>query len=201
MITILKTATCISVLLFSQWSYGQWETRVNKNEDCLTLPDYCKANGHTGCQDPNQESLKVKWWGILGKDMMHIHHYCWGLYNVHRAHGITDKPNREEILKGAIGDMQYVLSNASPEFKLLPKICYDIGQIREELGDSAGAMKEYYQSIKLNPKLPIPYAAISDLLQKQNKPKEAIAILEQGLKYKPKSKTLLKRMALLTKEK
>ena len=87
--------------------------------------------------------------------------------------------------------MDYVLKNVSPTFKMLPKIYYDQGQIYEMMDKTVKAMQAYQQSIKLNPKLPMPYAALSDLFKKQKNNKEAIMILEQGLKYKPTSKALL----------
>ena len=176
--------------------------RPKTDEDFALLPPYCKArtvNGDTRIVDP---SLVKLWMARLGGGFQHVHHYCWGLFDLNNAHKIFDnKDRRNELLTSAIEEMQYVQKDAPPQFVLQPKISYDIGQIREELGDNSGAMQAYYQSIKLNPKLPMPYAALSDLFKKQKNTKEAIAILEQGLKYKPKSKALLKRLAQLSKEK
>jgi len=191
---ILKIAVYFSLFLFSQWSYSNPKT----DEDYAVLPPYCKYAQAAPLQgDPG---AKI-WRDRLGDGYSHVHHYCWGLFNSIKAQTNPDKNDRTFTLDYAIKDMQYVQKNAPPQFVLQPRISYDIGQIREELGDNAGAMEAYYQSIKLNPKLPRPYAALSDLFKKQNNTKEALAILEQGLKYKPKSKVLLKRLALLSKEK
>ena len=200
MMKILTIATYISLFLFSQWSYGSLN-RPKTDEDFALLPPYCKARKlmeETRYVDP---SLQKLWMTRLGSDFQHVHHYCWGLFDLYNAHKIFDKARRDELLFSAIEEMHYVQQHAAPQFVLQPKISYDIGQIREELGDNSGAMQAYYQSIKLNPKLPMPYAALSDLFKKQKNTKEAIAILEQGLKYKPKSKALLKRLAQLSKEK
>lgn len=194
---ILNIAAYFSLCLISQWSYSS-EWRPKTDEDYALLPPYCKvAQGA-----PNHEDPSAKVWGErLGDGFSHVHHYCWGLFDVSNAYKTFDKASRNGLLGAAIREMQYVQRNAPPTFVLQPKISYDIGQILEELDDNAGAMHAYYQSIKLNPKLPRPYAALSDLFKKQNNTKEALAILEQGLKYKPKSKTLLKRLALLSKAK
>lgn len=197
MLKILKTASYISLLLFSQWSYC---IEIPEEVYAKVLPVYCKFT--QGAPNHFTDPSATKMWSErLGDGFSHAHHYCWGLFDVSNAHKTFDKASRNGLLGAAIREMQYVQRNAPPTFKLQPKISYDIGQILEELDDNAGAMHAYYQSIKLNPKLPLPYAALSDLFKKQKNSKEALAILEQGLKYKPKSKALLKRLALLSNEK
>ena len=198
MLKILKTASYISLLLFSQWSYC---IEIPEEVYAKVLPVYCKFT--QGAPNRLTDPSATKMWSErLGSDgFFHAHHYCWGLYDLYNAHKSLDQTNRNFLLGQAINEMQYVQKNAPPTFKLQPKISYDIGQIREELGDDTGAMQAYYQCVKLNPKIARPYAALSDLFKKQNNTKEALAILEQGLKYKPKSKVLLKRVALLSKEK
>lgn len=198
---ILKITIYIGLFLFSQWSYCVSLGHPKTDEDFALLPPYCKVQMHAGYEGNIDPTVVKIWEKRLGAGYYTSHHYCWGLHYVNLAHTAVDKAERNRALNAAINDMRYPLQYAPPEFILLPKISYDIGQILEELGDDVGAMQAYYQSIKLNPKLPRPYAAISDLYKKQNNTKEALAILEQGLKYKPKSKALLKRLAQLSKEK
>ena len=112
-----------------------------------------------------------------------------------------NEKQKEAVFQSAIGEMRYVENAAAPTFSLLPKISYDIGQIYEKMDKTVEALQAYQRSIKLNPELPMPYAAISDLFKKQKNNKDAITMLEQGLKYKPTSKALLKRMEKLSKEK
>ena len=198
---ILIIATYISLFLFSDLSYGVDLARPATDEDFAVLPPYCKTrtlSGETRYVDP---SLKKLWMDRFGSDFQHVHHYCWGLFYVYKAHKTFNKGERNAFLGYAIGEMQYTQKHTSPQLVLQPKISYDIGKIREELDDNAGAIQDYYKCIKLNPKIATPYAAISDLFKKQNNTKEALAILEQGLKYKPKSKALLKRLEKLSKEK
>ena len=195
---ILKIATYISIFFFSQWSYSSMD-RPKSEEDFAQLPPYCKAQQWAGYQNIDPSAAKL-WQARLGDGYPHIHHYCFGLFDLNNAHKIPNKADRTFLLEQAIGEMRYVQKAAPPTFVLQPKISYDIGQILEELDNFSGAMQAYYQSIKLNPKLPRPYAALSDLFKKQNNTKEALAILEQGLKYKPKSKALLKRLAQLSNE-
>lgn len=157
------------------------------------LPPYCKDS-------VDQKAVGYQEWvNKLGPDFVHVRHYCAGLYTMAVGVKLFDKSKREEAFNNAIQEMDYVLRYASADFALLPKISYDIGQLYEKLDKTDDAIKAYQYSIKLNPKLPIPYAALSDLFKKQKDTKAAVSILEQGLKYKPDSKALLKRMASLSK--
>lgn len=197
---ILKLLILISLFLASQWACGAYP---GTDADFAVLPPYCKAR-------LRKDASYEVWNRRLGPDFLHVHHYCAGLhtrnigdkfYTSHIGDKLRSNNGREEHYTTAIGEMGYVLTHASPTFKLLPKIYYDQGQMYETLGKTVEAMQVYQQSIKLNPKLPMPYAALSDLFKKQKNNKEAIMILEQGLKYKPTSKALLKRMEKLTKDK
>jgi len=87
----------------------------------------------------------------------------------------------------------------APNFVLLPKMYYDMGKVQEALDDYQSAIESYQKSVQKNPKVWMTYAALSDLLSKLNKNKEAIEILEKGLEHKPNSKPLLKRLAKLKK--
>ena len=197
---ILNIATYISLFLFSQCSYSLTIGHPKTDEDFSLLPPYCKVNMHAGYEG-YRDPVEAKMWDDRLHGTTGIWHYCWGLHQINLANQSADINQRRGYLSQAIGDMRYTQERASQDSILLPKIYYDIGQTLEELDDDAGAMEAYYQCIKLNPKLPRPYAALSDLFKNQNKTKQAVAILEEGLKYKPKSKTLLKRLAQLTKEK
>jgi tetratricopeptide (TPR) repeat protein len=199
MLRNLQTVSFAVLLLLSQWSYSA--TEVPKEAYTDILPDYCNYTWNAPGSKTDPSTAKI-WSQRLGGDgFIHTHHYCWGLYDVYLAHKSLEKASREGYLGEAIKEFHYVQTNSPETYKLLPKISYEEGQLREELGDLAGATRAYYESIRLNPKIARPYAALSDLFKKLNNTKDALEILEQGLKYKPKSKLLLKRVALLSKEK
>lgn len=164
--------------------------------DFVLLPPYCKAR----FGDKKSENYKA-WGKRLGHDFLHLHHYCAGLHTLNLANKETDIKERNYKLTTAIGEMGYVLKNASQEFALLPKIYFDQGNIYELLNQPDKAMQDYQKSLSLNTKNSMPYAAMSDLYLKLNNKKEAIAILEKGLKYKPNSKVLRKHLEKLTKVK
>jgi hypothetical protein len=54
-----------------------------------------------------------------GEGWKHVHHYCWALASVMRYHSADpDLRNKSHWAKSAIGDIDYVLRNAQPDFLL-----------------------------------------------------------------------------------
>ncbi|PKM13522.1 MAG: hypothetical protein CVV13_00985 [Gammaproteobacteria bacterium HGW-Gammaproteobacteria-3] len=190
---ILKLCVLILLMIGGPTAFAAYP---KNDQDFRLLPPYCKARS----SDSKSPEYQL-WQKRLGSGFLHIHHYCAGLFTRDIANRTTNRNDKKSALKVAVGEMQYVFDHASPSFVLLPKISYDQGQIFEQLGDIPKAFQAYQRSIKLNPKLAPPYAALSDLYIKQNNTQDAIKVLEQGLHYKPNSKALLKRMAKLRKTK
>lgn len=146
------------------------------------------------------ESERKIWAHRIGGGFLHVHHYCAALFTLNLSYKVTDRNRLPKIYNVVLGEIGYVEENTSEKFVLRPKMLYDKVQVLEKL-NNIGGIQAYQQSIKLNPKVPLSYIALSDLFKKQNNTKEAIAILEQGLKYKPNAKVLIKRLAKLNKGK
>jgi tetratricopeptide (TPR) repeat protein len=190
---ILKTALFFILFSISEWAQSAYP---KTDYDFALLPPYCKAKlGNVS------EAEREIWARRIGGGFLHIHHYCAALFTMNLSYKVTDRKQLPEIYNAVLGEIAYVENNTSPKFILWPRLQYDKGQVLEKLNDTAAAIQAYQESIKSNPKLPLSYAALSDLYEKQKNTKEAIVILEQGLKYKPESKILLKRLAKLSKGK
>ena len=157
------------------------------------LPAYCKARLHKAAT-PLQKKV---WRKKIGKDFMHIHHYCVGLNLLNQSHQIGKKQAKRDALKAAIKQISYTQRHASEQFVLQPEMAYKIGGIYERLGDRSTAMKEYRKGIALNPRIPALYAALSDLFKAIGDDEEALNVLKRGLKHKPKSKKLNRRLKKL----
>jgi tetratricopeptide (TPR) repeat protein len=188
---ILKLAMLVGLLLNAQsvFSDSKFSDSPKTEIDFAMLPPYCKARAS---EEPSKSYQH--WLSRLGTDFVHINHYCNGLHIIAQSTRLFNKAEQNLLLNRAIQEMSYVEQHASSGFSLLPKISYDIGQLYEKMDKTVEAMQAYRYSIKLNPNLPIPYAALSDLFKKQKDDKMARSILEQGLEHKPSSKALLKRM-------
>lgn len=174
--------------IFSKDALGEL---TKADTDLYGAPEFCYS-----FLNPKFEGspLQSKWKRIL-EGFDGPHHYCFGirLYNA-----ALKAPNREErisTLKGALNEMVYPLKHHfNPKHPLSPKYLYDLGKLTEGLEDYPSAMDFYKRSIELNPSVWLPFAALSDLQEKTGHKKEAIETLENGLKNKPNSKPLLKRL-------
>lgn len=187
----LKQALIIGLFLSSQFAYAVYP---RSEADMMVLPPFCKARL---APDRDKDPGYQEWMKRMGPNFIHIHHYCAGLFTMGLADKSFDKAEKVSHLNAALGELTYVVQHSTKPFKFLPRVIYDIGQAYEKLDNTTEAMKAYQRCIEMNPRLPIPYAALSDLFKKNNNKSDAIAILEQGLKYKPKSKSLLSRMEKL----
>jgi tetratricopeptide (TPR) repeat protein len=157
--------------------------------DFAFLPPYCKARSSGG------DSADYKSWERrLGNDFIHVHHYCAGLHTLNLAFKTRDEAEKKPLYHVALNEMLYVAEHASPGFKLLPKVYYDVGQIFQFMGQIDDAIAANQKSITLYQKTSFPYAALSDLYERKNMKAEAKSILEKGLEHSPNSKILLKRM-------
>ncbi len=194
---IIKSTILINIILFSQVSHGiitNESVYPNSEADFAQLPVFCRA------RLTNDKNLKNIWGKKLGPNFIHVHHFCFGLHKMQKAQFIINKKERDHALQNAISEMVYVQEHASKSFILQTQVSYYIGQMYELMGNSSKAIGYYIQSIKLNPKPALAYAALSEIYRKQNNISEAKKVLKLGLKYSPNSKKLNKLISALEKK-
>ncbi len=160
--------------------------------DFARLPTYCKAR-----HKKSPPAQKKVWKQKLGKGFLHVHHYCYALHFLNHSNKVGKKKANRDALKSAIKEIGYVQRHTSKQFALQPEMAYKKGSIYERLGDHSAAMQEYLKGIAINPRIPALYAALSDLYKKTGDDEEAMNVLKRGLKHKPKSKKLNKRLKKL----
>jgi len=160
--------------------------------EIFMLPAYCKAR--YGKSSPQE--IKV-WKKRLGHDFMHIHHFCNGLILLNRTYMISDKKKRLSVSNQAFREIIYTQKHAAPNFILQPAIAYYKGKILENLGKNDNAIKEYLSAIKLNPKYINSYVALASLYSQLGLKSDAINTIKKGLKYKPGSKKLKRKLKKL----
>lgn len=157
--------------------------------DFALLPPYCKARS-----SGDTSSLYKQWERKLGPDFLHIHHYCAGLHTLNLAFKENDKTQKNYLINVAISEMDYIPDHASEKFIILPKLYYDQGKAYEMMTKDDKAIESYEKSIKSNPKIAMPYAALSDLYKRKNMLEKAKEILNMGLTNKNDSKLLLEKI-------
>lgn len=156
------------------------------------LPPYCKDRAK-GSQSPEFS----KWRGSLGVAYDHTHHYCNGIYAEQEARSTIDPRARNSWLATVVGEMGYVGRHCTTGCVLYPELQSRWGWALGEQGQLGDAIQHYQLAIKAKPKYASAYAQLSDLYVKNKQPDEARKVLESGLKAKPGSHMLQKRLKKL----
>lgn len=164
------------------------------------LPPYCKhTQGYRyrikGGDDPAEIQ---RWSAILGPTFHAMHHYCRGLVAVNRALYFerTERERQHEWAK-SIGEFDYVIRSATPDFVLLPEIYTKKGESLVKMGRGLNAVPEFLRAIEAKPDYWPPYAYLGDLYKKAGDTTKAREWLEKGLAQSPDAKQLKSRLAEL----
>ena len=156
------------------------------------LPQYCKDRTKGG-QSPQFR----KWRGSFGDAFEHMHHYCNGIYAEQKARSTINQHDRNRWLGSVIGEMRYVGRNCGPRCALYPELNSRLGWALGERGEVGEAIGQFQLVINAKPKYIPAYAQLSDLYVKNKQPDEARKVLEAGLKAKPGSRSLQRRLKKL----
>jgi hypothetical protein len=164
------------------------------------LPRYCPYTqgfrDHVpGGNNPNEIQ---RWSSMLGQTFDAMHHYCYGLIKTNR--GVLLAPNEQSrrfYLNDAIGEFDYVLDHAPPDFVLLPEILMKKGENLIRLDQVGSGNQQLLRAIELKPDYWPPYAVMSDYYKKKGDLKNAREVLEKGLSASPDAKALKERLAIL----
>lgn len=169
------------------------------------LPPYCKytqlyRDNVPGGNDPHQIE---RWGSVLGRESFHhLHHYCMGLENTHRAlYFSTTKQQRDFELAQSLREFDYVLARVPADFLLRPEILTVRGENLLRLGNGPQGAGDLYRAIELKPDHWPPYAALSDYFKSLGDLSSAREWAEKGLAAAPGTKALLRRLAELDHQK
>lgn len=173
------------------------EVRESWRDNTSVLPNYCKDRAK-GAQGSASFS---KWKKILGEAYIHMHHYCAGVYSEYKARGTLDSRKRGYWLREAVGQMRYVSGPCKAGCVLYPELHRRWGWALGEQGHISEAIKHYRLAISAKPNYTTAYAGLSDLYVKADLSDEARRVLDAGLKARPKSKKLQRRLQKLNKSK
>lgn len=153
------------------------------------LPQYCKDRAKGG-----QSREFNKWRRTFGEAFIHMHHYCNGVYAEQKARSAINQQERNRWLGSVTGEMRYVGRHCDTRCVLYPELHTRLGWALGESGQVAEAIGQFQLAIKAKPKYTLAYVRLSDLYLKIKQPDEARKVLEVGLKAKPGSRTLKRRL-------
>ena len=138
----------------------------------------------------------------MGGMFNNMHHYCWGLTKTNYAilfYGTLKRTPQERraLLNSAIGEFDYVIERAPPDFVLLPEFLTKKGESLVDLGKPSLAAVEFQRAMQLKPDYWPPYVALSDYYKDIGNPKMAREVLERALSFSPDAQAVKRRLAEL----
>lgn len=158
------------------------------------LPAYCPDTQGFKYGDQYGSLMSPRaphWVGLMGKSFWGVHHYCWGLISLHRSQlAGTPRLTRRGLLESAAGDFNYVLTNAAPDFVLMPEILTRYADVQILLGNTPAGYEAYARAWTLRPDYWLPYLQWANLLDKSERRTEARQLLAQALAYSPDAKPI-----------
>lgn len=167
-------------------------------EQYQLLPPYCRNQEHVAplLYRPTAEG---EWRRRLGRDYLHIHHYCWGLVHMLNAYklGTTSGKGRFQF-EEAIDDFQFSINatlvnkGVTPGAALLPEMFTKLGEAQLALRDYNNAEAAFRSAWEGNPAYAPPYVWWAQHLLKHGRAGDALAVAEEGIKHAPDSKSLAK---------
>lgn len=195
----LSSAMAILVVGILLTPIGAHAVEDYSDEEAALLPTWCEVYRRTGNlrpSDARDTMVASRLAAFIRQGCGGHHHYCWALATANRALFFrSDNPNAQAWqLKDAMGDFNYVLRNSKNTCPLVPDMHTKSGEWHTLIGNYKEAEKRLRQAIAIRPDYAPAYVGLSDLFETQDKPDEALAALQQGLKANPKSAALKKKL-------
>jgi tetratricopeptide (TPR) repeat protein len=189
---MMRTILIFILVLTVTWQNSLADITEHWKKNTQLLPQYCKDRAKVG-QSPEFS----KWRNTFGDAFIHMHHYCKGVFAEQKAKMTLDKGERAHWLMTVVSQMQKVSGSCDTRNVLYPDLHTRLGWALSEQGHVAEAMQHYQLAIKAKRNYTLAYVRLSELYLDLNQPDEARKILESGLKAKPDSRTLKKRLKKL----
>lgn len=168
-----------AVLMLFECSSAHADVVANQAE-LMMLPPYCK--GTHQIREVSHDTVTIgQYEAIYGQSFMHLHHYCWALNAENKANSIFNKRDHDIKLYSALNDIKYVLTNASPDFVLLPDIYNSQARMLFELHRDGEAVLSLEKAIELKPGFVPAVARLSDYFVSIGDREKAIQTLKNGI--------------------
>ena len=185
----------ISLLLNASSSFAGYP---KTDEDFSLLPPFCRA------KLSGDSPLAKLWAERLGSGWLHVHHYCAALHTLRLANNLlpTDadtKMDKRSLYGAVLGEIKYMEEHADPQFVIFPNIYATKAEALFALDQPGEAVVYLTKAISKNNKFTKAYKMLADYYIKTGNKKSATEILQEGLKYSPRSRTLQKRLNALSK--
>jgi tetratricopeptide (TPR) repeat protein len=124
-------------------------------------------------------------------------HYCYGLIRIHRCNKVYDKAKQASCFKRPIKEMDYTLEHTSKNFPYRAMAYFHRGDLYLRLNDTFKAEQDLLQAISIKPNYTRAYGKLFDIYFERGDLELAREILDKGLKHKPNSRSLKRRLKKL----
>ncbi len=187
-----STLVLLALTLLMGFSWQTAQAAEAWRQHTETLPSYCAYR-----VTPEGKANRAGRYPSLRPVWIHIHHYCAGIYAENQAKISIDKRKKKTYLEDVVHQMYYVGEYCGPRCVLYPELHTRWGWALKELGRIGDAVMHLQAAIKAKPDYSRGYAELADLYAETNQPDLARKTLEEGLKNKPKSRMLKRRLERL----
>ncbi len=177
----------LSVMFFSVKSHAVVPFAITP-EESKVLPPYCR--------------------GVKSSVPMHYgNHFCYGLNFINRANReFRNQKDKSFYLQKAASQFRSVIGHTEPKNSdgryntYLGVVSRYQADVFEIMGKTGEAIKANEASIRYLPKQTKAYIQLSNVFKRKGMLKEAREVLKRGLKQKPKSKILKRRLDKLSEQ-
>lgn len=166
------------------------ETGLRPNAaEMSKLPPYCQAKFNLPPGSPEW----LGWRDRIGENWKDLHHYCAGLNYVNRYWRASDKRDKGFYLQRAMGGFDYLVKAQKPDFALRAELYANRGEVFKLMGKPGEAVKDFNQTLSIDPGMVRPYLQLADLHVAGKSPNRALEIVTEGLRHVPDSTALQRR--------
>jgi|GEM_PF-983932 len=165
-----------------------WDTSLPSEDETRRMPAYC----HVKMFEDGTPAAGA-WYRDYPDGFSHIHHFCYGMGFLNRSFAPMSAHDKTSLLNAAVGQMEYVIGHAGPNFKLLADVFYYRGQALDLLGRTSESVDNLNSSLRIDPESPRAYVLLSRVLEKASQKDTALETATEGLRHAPQSKGLQRR--------
>ncbi len=186
----------IIFMVLAFFSASAWADPINSMAELAMLPPYCK--GTMLIRQLSKDPVPLEQYvAIYGPSFYHLHHYCWALNSENKANMMNNKKSHDDIMVDALRNLQYVLTNASPDFVLLPDIYNSQARMLFSMHRDGEAVLALEKAIELKPGYVPAVSRLSDYFVHIGDKGKAIRTLETGIDNTENAGGLIKKLAAL----
>lgn len=157
--------------------------------DMIGLPPYCAGRF---ARDTNPAEYK-RWEARYGPDFLHTHHLCDGIIALNKIPRAKNSAEKRTLVNEALGNLDYMIRHANPDFALMPEVYLYRGQVYGLLGRTGEAIADLRKVIALDPKRVNAYLQAAHYLERIGKKDEALKLVSEGLRHLPDAASLRER--------